>query len=690
MDDIETVVKSVRDYAIENESSQFDKVLPQQPSQLPTQSKIITYQTPAGTTQIISLNKENKYHKIIFSACKAGFKSNWFIGLSSRSKYTYFNAIRKYFDWINDSNHYINNKSRYDTLKEFEAYRHNVRGLKSSLLGLINQVIQEGMTSSDTTDSDYNFLQTLISLSKPAHPPKPEPVTLSGWFELPWLRPIISEQAYFQLESPRLLFLSFRATIATTLLYLLKHRQRWQQSSVIEFDQSRRNWQYDWNRILFEREGKFNKKGDPEDEFSQMLWSDLISRTGQKILKAKIMQERLHKLKPTYSYQGKRICPWQKPTFFRPDYQTRYSHIEELLCAWLAACEAIQPADIPKLKTKNYAHERNTSGRLIAMECTYYKGRSGTNKQPAILMGSDPWTRALDQYMTGLSVPHLFTTGVAEHKIFPALKRQNPITFLFNIWKLPSFQQQLESELKRTGATPLFLHAMLALEHGDENYSQFYKRTGKEVDEYRAIKSRPLPAFMFSFTHIKNTAVHAGTDSYRAADLVNHHSHSSLTEKTSYLTDKNKEWVNQAGRITRLVLHDLQNVVFQPSITDISQSVKDLELRTRISEATHTNDIIIHSMQNSAIASESDNTIVVSDTNDTALYFIHYINQAEALLPKLLSARPAWVERTLVVKVEWMTRTLTRMRTAATAHKTYDKLAAHLPPLFDHLLETTE
>lgn len=697
MDDIDSVAKSVHDYAVDNEAGPFDKVIPEEPVKLLMQSERIPYQTRSGTTQVITLKTKNKYHRIIFNACAVGFQSDWFAGLSDRSKPTYFDSVRYYFDWINESGYNTIDKARYETLKAFEAYWLNDRELKSSPLSLINKVILECLGSPTISDSDHGFLQTLLSLSKSAKRPEPEPVTLSNWFDLPWLRAIIGEQAYLQLESPRLLFMSFRVTIATTLLYLLEQRQHWQQSSAIAFDTSCINWQYNWNRIVLERDGKFNKQGEPEDEFSQLLWLDLVTQPGQEALKAKIKETGLHNLASQFIYPNKKICPWQKPVFFLPDYQTRYSYVEELLCAWLVACEAIQPTDIPKLKTNNYHHERNSVGRLIAMECSYYKGRSGTFKQPAILMGSDPWTRAMDWYMNGLPEPALFKTRITVSNAFSistfrhnALCRHNAVSLLINIWKLPSFQKKLDSELQRTKATPLFLHAMLALEHGDEGYPLFQKRTKKGANEYRATMSRPLPTCLFTLTHIKNTAVHAGTDAYREADLINHHSHTSLTEKTSYLTDQNKEWVNQAGRITRLVLHDLQNVVFQPSITAIEQSVYDLNLRTRISAATQSDDIITHSMQSSVIESESDSTIVVSDTSDTALYFIHYITQAEKLLPKLLAVRPDWVERELIVQVEWMTRTLTRMRTTATAQKTYKKLAVHLPPLFVHLLETTE
>lgn len=682
---------SINSYAVENESSPFDDILPDKPHQVSTQPTRIPYLTRAGTTKVVVLKKPNKYHQILFKAFSTGFQSDWFTGLADRSKTTYFDSCRQLFDWINASGYKTTDKTRYNTLKDYEAYLLNDRGTKYSHLALINQLLREGLPCPSLTDANYDYLQTLLSLSKPAKYPEPEPVTLSSWFNLPWLRVAIGEQAYLQLESPRLLLSSFRVTIATTLLYLLEQRQYWQRLSTVEFDASGTGWQYDWNPELLERGGKFNKQGEPEDEFTQLLWLDIVKPTAQENLKEKLMQADSYKFEKRLSYKNNKIYPWQKPVFFHPDYQSQYSPVEELLCAWLVACEAVQPTDILKLKTSNYARERNRSGRLIAMQCTYYKGRAGNFKHPAILMASDPWTRAMDRYMTGLPGSSLFKTAVAKNIKFPSLStNHNLLFFLIKIWKLPSFQHQLESELSRTDATSLFLRAMLAQEQGGESFNSFNMRAGTIAGEYEALVSRPLPHSVFTFTHIKNTAVHAGTDTYREADLVNHHSHTALTEKTSYLTDQNKEWVNQAGRITRLVLHDLQNVVYQPSIEAIRQTVDDLELRTRIIKATHTNDIVTHSLKSSSIEGMSDSTIIVSDTADTALYFIHYIYQAETLLPKLLAARPDWVERTLIVQVEWMTRALIRMRTAATAQKTYKNLAAHLPPLFDHLLETTE
>ncbi len=691
MDEIDSVVKSSREYAVKNESSAFDSIHPEEPVKISIQSKRIPFKTKAGTTKVISLKEKNKYHEAIFRGCAAGFQSDWFSRISDVSKPRYFESVQKLFNWINASDYKTTSKKRYSVLKDYEAYNMNERRLKNSNLGSIATTLNEGLGCPTLSNADYDYLQTLLSLSKPAQGPESKPITLSSWFELPWLRAVIGEQAYLQLESPSLLFNSFRVTTATTLLWLLEQRRLWRQSSIIHFDTSTATWYYDWNRLLLKHIGKFNKLGEPEDELSQLLLLDLVLPSAQASVKSKLAEFGAGNLPRSISSQKFKNIPWQRPVFFHPDYQTEYSAIEELLCAYLVACEAIQPTDIPKLKESNYTCDSTLSGRLLTMECSYYKGRAGTTKQPAILMGRDPWTQALNSYISGLSEPALFKTSVTAQINFPALKGNNStIGLLFRIWKLSGFQKQLKLVLQRAEGTSLFTRAMLALEQGQENSKQFHRRTGKGVNEYKLLVSQPLPASIFTLTHIKTTAVHAKTDIYREADLVNNHSHTSLTEKTSYLTDANKEWVNQAGRITRIVLHDLQNVVFQPPVTAISQAVNDLKLRTKIIKVTQTKDVLTHSLIGNTISSHDESALIVSDTTDTALYFIHYITQAEAILPKLLLVRPDWVERTLIVQIEWMTCTLTRMQATATAQKTYIKLAKHLPSLFNHLLGTTE
>ena len=262
---------------------------------------------------------------------------------------------------------------------------------------------------------------------------------------------------------------------------------------------------------------------------------------------------------------------------------------------------------------------------------------------------------------------------------------------ILGLWQTPQLQTRIRAACKRAGFSMIFLDAALALTEGSQTRNCFLsKNPCTSRSDYEAAVSRPLPSYMFTLSHIKTTAVHAGSDQYRDRDLINHHSHTSATEKHHYLTDANQDFVNRAGRVTRVVLHDLQNVVYQPSVSAIAQAVTDLELRSRVIEATGSEDAQVNPLNLSASRSEPDAEILVPDTTEQALIFVHSIAQAEERYHQLLNLRPDWLERTLLPHLEWMTRTLTKMASATSAQKQYADLKSFLPPIFDHLLETLE
>lgn len=692
MNDIEDSIQSTQDYAITTESTYFDKVLPERPNSLHAHSNKFPYLTKALTIKNISLIDTNEYHEYIFKACISSWQSEWFDSLTEITKTAYFDIVRKFFDWIIEFNHNTLKQTKYTVLNTYEAYLLNEKGSKNSCLEILIKIIREGLACSSLSEEGCIYLDRLTAKTKKTRKIEPKPVTLSNWFNLPWLREVLGEQTYLQLESPRILSISFRVTIATTLLWLQEQRQRWSKAPVICFDATSDLWHQNWNPLIIESIGNFTDKGEPKDDFNQLLLNDLVSKASIPPLKIRIANSGIRNLPKSISVNGNRFKPWKTPLFFHPKYQTEQSPIEEQLCAWLIACEAVQPKDIPKLKTNNYAREYNDSGRLLAMECNYYKGRSGRMMMPAILMGTDPWTKALDSYITNLPKQSpLFKTTISQQDTFPDLKvKYTNIRFIYTIWKLSSFQKQLKVELKRSNATPIFSNAMFALEEGGEVYTKYNERTGKTKAEYKNSILRALPISLFSLTHIKTSAIHAKSDIYRMSDLINHNSHSSLTEKTSYLTDANKEWMNQSGRITRLVINDLQETVYQPSITAIQQAVNNRNLHTKVIQHTHTDDIKIYSPNDNSFEENENNEFIITDTVETALTFIHYIEQAKEFFPRLMAVRPDWVENTLIIKIEWITNTLNRMSSATIAENKYPELACHLPLLFSHLLETTE
>tara|TARA_Y100001001_G_scaffold156063_1_gene172534 strand:- start:11854 stop:13944 length:2091 start_codon:yes stop_codon:yes gene_type:complete len=684
---------------IDEIANAFDQILPGAPKFTSIKSNLITYRLDSGTVKVIKLSRTNRYHELIFEAAKTFFQSDAFHHLAQETNYLYWRSAQRFIDWLNETGQETTDANRYDCLKAYEAYFMNTLGFKTSPLWSLLPVIKGGLSSVSLTDDDFRYLQTLLKLSKPVKSPPPESFNLPDWFGMSWLRWVLGEERYLQLESPARVFLSFRVTAAETLLHLLEIREQWQKHPCAcqsEINVNKANWYRHWNVEMLNQFGTFDESGEAEDAFSELMFLDFVRPNKRSAIKLKISQVGVGRLPMQPHVDGKSIPAWARnPSIFHPDHQRTYSPLEERLMSWLIACEAVQPSDIGKLKTSDYAREYNQSGRLLAMECCYYKGRSGSNRRPAILMASDCWTKAQHHFLLGLSKSEsLFRFNPMSPLSIPNLEegstKKGDVGTLWSLWQSPRVQRRIRAALKRAGGSSIFLDAAMALTHASEPYTVFRKRTKRTFSEYYGAVARPLPLRLFSLTHVKNTAVFAGSDLYRDGDLINHHSHTSETEKHAYLTDSNKDFVNRAGRITRLVLHDLQNVVYQPSISALSLAVNDLELRTRVIDATGSKDVQIHSIEQPVEEHDTTDVILVPDTVEQALLYLHTIAEAEERLSQLLAVRPDWVERTLLVRVEWMTRNLSRMRSAKEAEKQYKDLKPHLPALFKHLLETVE
>lgn len=676
----------------------FDDLLPEFPAQLDIESKRIIVNKPSGSF-IVADEPNNQFHKAIFKALATAFQTPWFNGLVPRSQNGHFIRARQFFDWINETEYLTTDDNCYACLKDFESHRMNVDGIKYSPLILLRIAIDMGLGAESLSEGDYRYLRTLLRVSNISREAESEPSTLTDWIDLPWLRSILGEQKYLSLESPSRLLNSFRVTVATTLTYLLEIRTQWKRRGHQTYESNhQKEWMQDWDSQLIRDLGVFDASGEPADDFTELLWLDMVADNERSSLKALIAQRGIECVRKQPSFL-KRFYPWRCPVIFHPDNLYTYSSVEEILMAWLIACETVQPTDIPKLKTTDYAREYNASGRLIAMQCCYYKGRAGATREPAMLLASDCWTKAQFAYIEGLpDSARLFQHNCGRQMVFPDFggnpKSQNtrsPQMTIFQLIQTPRLQTRIRAASKRAGFLPIFLDAALALTQGSQSHTCFLsKHKGASRSDYEAAVPRPLPFRMFSLTHIKNTAVHAGSDQYRDGDLINHHSHTSATEKYYYLTDANKDFVNRAGRITRVVLHDLQNVVYQPSVSAIKQAVNDMELRSRVIEATGSEDAQVNPLNLSTGRADPGDMILVPDTTEQALILIHSITQAEERYEQLLNHRPDWVERILLPHLEWMVRTLSKMRSSNAAQEQYSGLRHHLPPVFDHLLETHE
>lgn len=633
------------------------------------------------------MTSQNEYHVAIFQAMLSGLSSEWFHELNDLTQCSIERIVRPFVRWMNNVDKNRDSNNRYGCLIDYNIYRKNEIKLKTSTVHRLRRIITNGLFSPKLNSEELNYLENLLKVSRVPPDEEAQGHSLTQWFAQFDIRKSLGEDKFLMLESPRQLLASFRVTIAVTLSFLIEVRRLWKErpSPEAEPQLSNQHWYQEWNLSVLRLKGSFISDTAPiRDILTNFLIADFIMPEREDYFLNAISCKQIDSI-PSH-FNGKRV--WRVPKCFTPEYEKFYTEIEEVLAGWLIASLTIQPSDVGKLKSSNFAFEYALSGRLQFMQIKYYKGRADSVKESEIVPGSDTLAQALHAYIKNLpgDDSKLFRQEFNKSLQFPDLKStyNSRVGLLFRTWNIPEVNDQLHKELIKAKTTPIFLDAMLAIKN-NENID-----TNRKVV---ANSKNPKFIFLFRLLHVKTTAVHAQSDKYRESDLVNYNSHSSVTEKQAYLTDQNAEWVNQCGRITRLVLHDLQNVVYRPSIERIKRNTSELLSRTKLTPnigLTEKDIKEINRLPGTFEDIQNPHQIIVVDSVETAIYFIHYINQAETMFETLNRVRPDFVERTLIIEIEWMTQMLSRMKSAMPAQAQYLVFQKHLAPVFDYLLETNE
>ena len=689
--------------SVEERSRSFDDLLVQDENrQFVRHDKNTIVCSPGkNISYVIRVDRRHRDRRAIFlSLREAIIRSEWFSSLLRQTQIGYFRLAQTFCEWLALTKSPYPKKNNYKYLKDFESYLLDEEGMKYSNLSILNFMLKEGLTSEELTAEEAQYVAQLVKLSTPRkidHTPHQK--TLSDWFSSPWLRRVIGEEMYLSLESSKKIALSFRITVSVTLQFILKARQQRLDESTLTFSKVSKEWFYEWAPRLFAHAAKFDSKGCPANELTKLMFVDMVKPQFHEYLIEKIKSnDDVIKFSPNDNIDGRSGNIWLKPLLFDPGFQETYTYLEQMLMAWLCACETIQPADIAKLKSSDYAREYSNSGRLIAAQCQYYKGRSGRRKEPAILVASQPWARALNSYLDGLSGTHkLFNIEFTQKKYTMITQygegyKNRILRLLIRIWAQPSIRKIIDQEHLKNGSTNIFIRAFFALIENGYSFSDYRADKGMRmsVEDYYESDQNTFAVSLFSLAHIKNTAVHAASDSYRESDPINYNSHTSTTEKLNYLTDSNRDFINRAGRITRLVLNDMKAAAFNPSVDSISSSITTLDVKTRLKSETDDEYSNIRPLHKSISTEDYGDEILVIDSKENALLIIHYLTEFERVYKELCSRRPKLVEEKLIVQIEWLSGLIGKMKSAATAKKLYRKIYKSLPPMFDHLLESLE
>lgn len=688
----------------------FDKVLTNKPASLSQEVKRLKL---GG--KYYDLDNKSVEAKFIYKAITTALQSEWFIRQVDTSKKTWISHLKEFILWLSNFN--IEIERRYLILKDFESYRVNEVNVKPQSSG-VRKIINL-LNNSIEHDSDSEFIKYIRKLIRDTELSKPDERqqgTLTGYFgSMPWLRDVIGERDYLKLESPKLLMKSFSVVIATTLLFIIDQKKIAKRKLVNpekltnEKVKQKRSRNQSFCRDLLLEIGDFDDNFRPVNDLTELMLLDFVPEDKRVELIDRLRYSNSNKKFSTKTSDRSRKYIFTNPCIFHYENWDVHSEIEQYLCAWLCAWQAIQPTDIGKLKKNNFVINKNEHGKAISVQCVYYKSRSQDVKQPPFLSATQIEGKALIAYLEELTEndSKLFLCNVSgiPNLNFAPYSIPGRISRLF---QSETIRNKVNSNLQYAQASAVFIRGYVAMAlHHEESFDVWGHRQRKKnnsvsIEIYRKLVKRPLPILNFGLAALKNSSIHARTDQYRDGDLVNLNSHTSLTEKLSYLTDSNKEWVNQNGRVTRLVLKDIENYVFKPNLMVVEEIAYEAIVRTHVVNSlsdgiSDKTAVVINSIgrvDRKKTVVELPNTdfndILVLDSKETVVTMLHYISEAERQYDNLIGNALNFFEETVLPNVEWMEYLLRNGKLSPEMIKggkdEYEKIKDFLPKLFENEL----
>lgn len=660
--------------------------------------------------RIFSLFHKNEYVIQIYRVIAISLTSEWYQSLGQHSKVSFEHVLLKFIPWLISKD--LNSQNCYSILKDYESFRVNEEKVKTQSTGLRNiiSLLKHGINSDLLNHKNTQYVLSLIKSTNISIEDERDTNTLTSFFaSMPWLRGVLGEKDYLKLESPKRLMDSFSIVVSTTLLFILESKSK---AKILIDNPNKmacsdnsinniavRNQHYCKNLVT--TLGSLNIEGKPADDLTELILLDCIPDNRKEVFLD--YWGKLHGSKMNYRDLITKNYFFTIPHIFSTASWTTHSQIEQILCSWICAWQTVQPYDVLKLKRNDFVVNKNQNEMPISIQINYYKGRSGRNQEPPILNARQIEARALLAYLDQL--PNEQSLLFNQISTQPKPLSFSPVTIparLLRLFNSPKIASIIAQNIEYRQSTLIFLNAFKAMasqcESSYSTWSHFQKirSLDRSISTYRLNSINALPQLLFGLSYIKNSAVHAKTDRYRSEDLVNQNSHTSNTEKIHYLTDANKEWVNQNGRITRMVILDIEKNAYRPNIEAAKEKALNLALHTTIVQTmgnainpdliniNELGRINKYELDLDGVYYDSD-AILVLDTLETVVNMLHYINEAERQQSLLIIHALIFFEQTVLPTVEWMYSIMLNQlspRVVKEGQKTYQEIKKILPQLF--------
>lgn len=641
------------------------------------------------------------------------------------AKELFLKAAKPFIKWLNA--HKIEN--RYETLKLYETDRMDElenHGGSSPLMNLkvvLGYAIESESLSKELSSDEYAYL---IELRKTKHTPnlnKSQKSTASYFGALDWLRRDdigIGSELYSALASPKLAVNSLSLTAATVILELKTYKDELQtliksiepQLSpwlVIESKDGTSEKRKSVGNIIYLMLSAYHKQDNPSNALKAALGAFILSNSSslatynaitpalqsQEECDSLFLNKERNKAKVGVHFAKVHFTATLDGTLFsiewikgvlKGDSSKALTDVEGLMFAWLMASLTVQPNDIPKLTHSDFRLMK-VGGRVTNIECEYFKGRAKVFHTTRSLSVRTPEGKALLILLEQQDEDLSFFTK----QVLTMSKQINSLLGVFNaLLQISDLSEKLEAAHEKQQLPNLMPQAICALVsngiHPENVVNNPKKITIEERRKLVAQSQSPCQKSIFGLQAIKNSAVHAFSDPYTLNYLINRNSHSNQTEKVSYLTEENEEWMNRSGRITREVMLDLiQNVFnlnFKPenekqvaafnsefmAVTDLI-AYKHEEMNARLRVVTGQEKGRVNEVGVMALSDQKENEalspIYVLDSPITVLKMHNYLHEFKKNYKKLLSHNPDHLFKTVIPTVEWLEDTLPKMSKAS-------------------------
>ncbi|MFS1956569.1 hypothetical protein [Vibrio cyclitrophicus] len=669
---------------------------------------------------------EDSDKTIIYKAIIAAYNYAFFDKSAALSASRQFSSEAKPFiEWLNV--HKIEN--RYEALKLYETDRmdelenHGGCSPLTRLKGVLSYAIESESLRKELSSDEYAYLIELRKTKPTPNLNKSQKSIASYFGASDWLRRNdigIGSELYFALVSPKLAVKSLSLTAATIILELKTYKDELhtliksiepQLNPWLAIESKDSNFERSKvvGNIIYLMLSAYHKQDNSSNALKAALGTFILSNSSSldaystisSALKSQddcdslFLNKRRDKKKVSSDFTKLHSTVLLDGTLFsiewikgvlKGDSSKALTDVEGLMFAWLMASLTVQPNDIPKLRHSDFRLMK-VGGRVTNIECEYFKGRAKVSHTTRSLSARTPEGKALlillEQQDEGLPFFTKQCLGISN--------QINSLSGVFNaLLQISYLSENLEAAHEKHQLPNLMPQAICSLVsngiHPENVINNPKKITIEERRKLVAQSQSPCPKSIFSLQAIKNSAVHAFSDPYTLNYLINRNSHSNQTEKVSYLTEENEEWMNSSGRITREVMLDLiQNVFnlnFKPenekqvsafnsefmAVTDLI-AYKHEEMNARLRVVTGQEKGRVNEVGVMALSDQKENEalspIYVSDNPITVLKMHNYLHEFKKNYKKLLSYNPDHLFKTVIPTVEWLEDTLPKMSKAS-------------------------